>query len=125
MPRVVSGVSGISATSTFAVRMEQHVAEGIIEKCQEPRAVVASVVGAFPEAYGAEAAFALTAVAAGLEHPVLQNQDDYFPQRQELYRCAALLAADICAVEVLTRQRSTCAAIRAFWDSSGEGFFRN
>ncbi len=104
--------------------MEQHVAEGIIERCQEPRAVVASVIGAFPHAYGAEAAFALTAVAAGLEHPVLQNQDDYFPQRQELYRCAALLAADICAVEVITQKRSTCAAISAFWDRSDEVFFQ-
>ncbi|MEE9387889.1 MAG: hypothetical protein V3U96_04710 [Paracoccaceae bacterium] len=107
-----------------AACMESHVAEGIIEKCLEPRSVVASVVRAFPDAYGAEAAFALTAVAAGLEHPVLKNQDDYYPQRQELYRCAALLAADICAVEVLTNRRSTCAAIGAFWDRSGEVFFQ-
>lgn len=104
--------------------MEQHVAEGIIEKCQEPRAVVASVVRAFPQAYGCEAAFALTAVAAGLENPVLHGQSDYFPQRNELYRCVALLAADMCAVEVLTKKRSTCAAIRQYWDRSGEVFFQ-
>ncbi|MEE9429201.1 MAG: hypothetical protein V3V25_13745 [Paracoccaceae bacterium] len=119
------GFGGILGVTTYAARMEQHVAEGIIERCQEPRAVVASVIGAFPQAYGAEAAFALTAVAAGLESPVLEGQSDYFPQRQELYRCAALLAADICAVEVLTQQRSTCAAIRQYWDKSNEVFFQN
>ena len=104
--------------------MEQHVAEGIVEKCLEPRAVVASVVRAFPQAYGSEAAFALTAVAAGLEQPVLQGQSDFFPQRSELYRCVALLAADICAVEVITNARSTCASIRDYWDETGEVFFQ-
>ena len=104
--------------------MEQHVAEGIIEKCLEPRAVVASVIYAFPKAYGSEAAFALTAVAVGLEQPMLQDQQDFFPQRTELYRCVALLAADICAVEVITNARSTCASIRDYWEEAGEVFFQ-
>lgn len=100
------------------------MAECIIEKCLEPRAIVASVVETFPEAFGTEATFALTAVASGLERPVLDSQGDYFPQRQELYRCCALLAADICAVEFLTQKESTCASISAFWKRSGEVFFQ-
>jgi len=103
--------------------MEVHAAQCIIELRLEPRAVVASVVAAFPDAFGAEAAFALTAVAVGLEQPVLHSRAHFAAQRQGLYRCIALLAADMCAVEILSGQRCSCGAILRYWQQSGETFF--
>lgn len=103
--------------------MEQYAAECIIERNLDPQASVALLVREFPRAFGSEAAFALTAVAVGLERPVLRSQASYLARRQGLFRCIALLACDICAVETLTGQRSTCAAISRHWDQTGEAFF--
>jgi len=103
--------------------MEQYAAECIVEQNLGPQASVAMLVRQFPQAFGSEAAFALTAVAVGLERPVLRSQAGYQAQRQGLFRCISLLACDICAVEALTGERSTCAAISRYWQQTGEAFF--
>lgn len=104
-------------------RMESHVAECTVETGMEPRAVVASLVAGFPEAFGAEATFALTAVAAALEQPVFADTEQFTDQQQGLFRAAAILAADIYAVESRLNMRCTCADITRFWDQTGEAYF--
>ncbi len=89
----------------------------------EPRAVVATLVRRFPRAFGAEAAFALTAVAAALEQPVVAGREQFSAMQQGLFRAAAILAADIYAVEGRLRMRCTCADISAYWDRTDETFF--
>ena len=103
--------------------MENHVAVCSVEAGMEPQAVVASLVREFPDAFGAEATFALTAVAAALEQPVIGGQENFTPLQQGLFRAAAILAADIYAVETRLHMRCTCADIQRFWDSTGEAFF--
>lgn len=105
------------------VRMESHVAECTVETGMEPRAVVASLVRGFPDAFGAEATFALTAVAAALEQPVVGGSEQFTALQQGLFRAAAILAADIYAVEARLRMRCTCADILRFWDRTGEAYF--
>lgn len=103
--------------------MEQYVAETTIEAGMDPRAVVASLVRRYPAAFGAEATFVLTAVAAALETPVVTGPEQFTAAQQGLFRAAAILAADIYAVENRLGMRCTCADILRFWQETGDQFF--
>lgn len=103
--------------------LEERLVDCLMQRRLSARSVVASAASEFPAVTGLQLIFAMLSVSESLQLWVESN-DRLRPLSDEVNEACALLAADLYALEMLGKDRATCADLREFWGDH-ERFFAN